>query len=389
MNSWQKIKAVVWREVRIWRRRPIYLVASIGCLAFCATFFLTLFRDGLPHDLPIAVVDEDNSSMSRSFSQQLDATQLGRVIKYSNFEEAREDMMRGKVTAVCLIPEGMFADVNASRRPTFTFYYNAMYFIGGNLTYQNILTMVNLVNGAVQRQVLRSKGMNEEEISGHIRPIQIDTHKIGNVYANYAYCLSNIMLPGFLELIVIIILIYSLGTELKYGTSKHLMEESGGSIVIALHGKLVIYTALFTTLGFLLIVLLYHWMHFPIAGSIWNMLLGIFLLVLSAEGAAIFILGCLPIPRLALSIGALYSVLAFSLTGFSLTLEALPPYIQGLSVAFPLRHYYVFYVHEVIYGTGFEGWWREIVHLSCFMFLPLLVLNRLKGAYIYQNFPTN
>ncbi|MBQ8071664.1 MAG: ABC transporter permease [Bacteroidales bacterium] len=389
MKTWNNIKAVIRRELRIFRQRPIYLLGSIGAITFCTVFFLTFFRDGLPHDLPMGIVDNDDSSLSRNFIQQMDATQLGKVVMFDNFEEAREAMMSGKVTSVCVIPEGMYADVSANRRPVFTYYLNGLYFVGGALAYKNILTMINLTNGAVQRQVLRAKGVNENAIMGRIQPISIDTHQIGNVTTNYGYYLSNMMLPAMLELIIIIVFIYSLGAELKYGTSRHLLKTTDGSMLDALLGKLIVYTVLFSAIGLVLIICLYHWMHFPIAGSIWNMFLAIVLLVLASESMAIFIIGCLPIPRLALSVGALYSVLGFSLTGFTLPVEALPPYIQGLAAAFPLRHYFHFYTQEVYFAGGFAGWYPEVIHLLLFLFLPLTVIKRLKGAYVNQNFPTN
>ncbi|MBR6414774.1 MAG: ABC transporter permease [Bacteroidales bacterium] len=389
MKTWNNIKAVIRRELRIFRQRPIYLLGSIGAITFCTVFFLTFFRDGLPHDLPMGIVDNDDSSLSRNFIQQMDATQLGKVVMFDNFEEAREAMMSGKVTSVCVIPEGMYADVSANRRPVFTYYLNGLYFVGGALAYKNILTMINLTNGAVQRQVLRAKGVNENAIMGRIQPISIDTHQIGNVTTNYGYYLSNMMLPAMLELIIIIVFIYALGAELKYGTSRHLLKTTDGSMLDALLGKLIVYTVLFSAIGLVLIICLYHWMHFPIAGSIWNMFLAIVLLVLASESMAIFIIGCLPVPRLALSVGALYSVLGFSLTGFTLPVEALPPYIQGLAAAFPLRHYFHFYTQEVYFAGGFAGWYPEVIHLLLFLFLPLTVIKRLKGAYVNQNFPTN
>lgn len=387
MNFWQHIGAVVRRELMIMRNRPIYLLGSVVTVAFCAIFFLTFLKQGLPHDLPIGVVDLDNSSLSRNFSRQLDATQLGKVLKYDSFAEAREDMQSGKITAVCVIPAGMYADVQASRRPTFTYYLNGLYFVGGALSYKNILTMINLADGAVQREVLRAKGVNEDAIMGRIQPVNVDVHQIGNQYTNYGYYLTNIFLPGVLALTVVIILIYSLGAELKYGTSRHLLSTAGGSMYNALFGKLVVYTTLFSAIGLILILLMYDWMHFPINGSIWNMFLAIVLLVLASESVAIFIIGLLPIPRLALSIGALYSVLAFSMSGFTLPVETMPPYIQGLAEAFPLRHYFLFYSREVIFGTGFAGWWQEVIHLLIFLLLPSLVIYRLKGAYVRQNFP--
>ncbi|MBQ6178170.1 MAG: ABC transporter permease [Bacteroidales bacterium] len=387
MNNWQRIISVARRELRIIRNRPLYFMGSIGVIAFCAIFFLTFLDHGLPDDIPIGVVDEDYSTTSRNFCQQLDATQLGKVVHYDSFSSAREDMTSGKIAGVCVIPAGMNEDIQAFRQPKITFYVNGLYFVSGALAWKDLLTMVNLTNGAVQREVLRAKGFNDSQIMGMIRPIDIDTHQIGNVTTNYNYYLSGILLPGVLEMIVILVLIYSLGAELKFGTSRHLMDTSGHSIVTALAGKLLVWTVVFSAIGFVLVMLLYHWLHFPISGSIFNMFIAMFLMIFASEAIAIFILEMLPVPRLALSIGALYSVLGFSLSGFTLPLEAMPPYIQGLASAFPLRHYYLFYVQEVIFGAGFAGWWKEVIYLLMFLFVPLIGLNRLKKAYIHQNFP--
>lgn len=387
MTNWQRIIAVARRELRIIRQRPIYLLGSVGVIAFCAIFFLTFLKDGLPSDVPIGLVDYDYSSTSRNFCQQLDATQLGKVVHYDSFAAAREDMNRGKIAAVCVVPVGMNDDIQANRQPKITFYVNGLYFVSGALAWKDLLQMVNLTNGAVQRQAFRARGYNDSQIMGMIRPVDVDVHQIGNVGTNYNYYLSSVLLPGVLEMIVIIVLIYSLGAELKYGTSRHLLQTSGNSIVTAIAGKLLVWTLTFSAIGLILILLLFHRLHFPLAGSIWNMFFGIFLMIFASEAIAIFILEMLPVPRLALSIGALYSVLGFSLSGFTLPIEAMPPYIQGLAAAFPLRHYYLFYVQEAIFGAGFAGWWKQVIYLLIFILLPLIGLVRLKKAYIHQNFP--
>ena len=387
MSIWQYIIKVARRELRIIRNRPLYLLGSVGVITFCALFYLTLMKDGLPHDIPIGVVDQDESTTSRNFYQQLDATQLGKVVHYDTYESARADLMSGKILAMCVLPKGMNDDIQASRQPKITMYTNGLYLVGGALAWKQLLYMVNLTNGAVQREALRMRGYDEQQIMGLIQPVNVDFHQIGNTTTNYGYYLSNIMLPGVVEMIVIIVLIYSLGTELKYGTSRHLLRTAGDSITSALLGKLLVWTSIFSAIGFILIVLLYHWLHFPIAGSIWNMFLDMFLMILASESIGIFIVEMLPVPRLALSIGALYSTLGFSLAGFTLPIEAMPPYIQGLAAAFPLRHYFNFFVQEVFFGAGFAGWWKEVAYLLLFLFLPAIGLNRLKRAYIYQNFP--
>jgi len=384
---WHNITMVIGRELRIWMRRPAYFLGSIFTVAFSAVFYLTFLSAGVPSDVPIGVVDYDNSSLTRNFVDQLDATQLGHAIQYDDFAQARHDMQSGKITSIVVLPEGMYADVQSQRQPKISFYINSLYFLGGSLAYKDILQMVNLTSGAVQRQVLRMKGVNEDAIMGRIRPIDVDVHQIGNPTMNYGAYLANMMLPGVLEMVIIIMIIYALGTELKYGTSRHLIQAAGGNFRLAILGKLLVYTILFTAIGFDLEILLYHHLHFPLAGSLWNMLIAMFLFVLACESIGLFIISLFPVTRFALSIGGLYSVLAFSLTGFTLPIEAMPPYIQGFSACFPLRHFYMFYVQEGMFASGFAGWYHEIIHLLLFQIPPIFLLGRLEKAYVKQNYP--
>lgn len=384
-----KFVKVLRREFLIILKRPVYILSSVGVLIVNAAFYTTFMKDGLPHDLPIGVVDLDNSSTSRMFARELDATQLGKTVWYDDIHLAREHMETGKITSYIVIPEGFNSDVQSFRQPHIGYYVNSLYFVGGALAYKDILTMVNLTNGAVQREVMRLKGMNEREIMGKIQPIVLDQHQIGNPAVNYGVYLNGVLLPGILEMIVILITIYAVGSELKYGSSKHLLKTAGDSMVTALVGKLVPYNIIFTVLGITLEMLLFQWLKYPVKGSIFWMFLDILLLVSASEAMGLFIVELFPVLRLAISVGAIISVLGFSLAGFSLPVEAMPPYVQGFSAIFPLRHYYLFHVQETIWGSGFAGWWKEAVHLLLFLFLPFTLIGRLGHAYKYQDYERN
>ena len=380
---------VIRRELRIWVRRPIYVVGMVFVMAFCTIFYLSFLKDGVPSDVPIAVVDLDRSSTSRNFCQQLDATQLGKVVYYDDFASARADLQGGRVTSLCLIPGGFNRDIQSQRQPTMSFYVNGLYFLGGSLAWKDLLTMINLTSGAVQRQVLRMKGVDENEIMGLLRPVDVDVHQIGNATMNYGAYLANMMIPGMLQMVIVIILIYSLGTELKYGTSRHLLQVAGDDIYTALLGKLILYTVSFTVIGWSVEVLLYKWMDFPLAGSLAEMLLASFLLVLASESVAVLIIGCVPVCRFALSIGALYSVLGLSLTGFTLPVEAMPLGLRGLTMMYPLRYFYEIYVHVGIFDNPFGEWYMYVVALLAFCFLPFFVMGRLKKAYVNLDYARN
>lgn len=374
------------REFGIIRRKPVFLLGSVGVMAVCCLFYLTFFKAGLPENLPVWVLDLDNSSLSRNFCRQLDATQMGKVIKYEDFTTARDAMQTGEITSLCVIPQGMNEEVNANRRPVFTYYVNTLYLIGGALSYKNILTMVTLTGGAVQREVLRAKGYSEDAIMGLIQPIVVDEHKIGNATTNYGVYLNNIILPGLLALSIVFVLIYALGSELRYGTSKELMETADGSMAAALIGKLLPYTLIYLVLGLGLDLLLFGVCRYPLNGSILNMMLAMVVFILANEAVAVTLVGLLPTLRYSLSIAALFAILGFSFSGFTFPVEAMPVAFQGVSCLFPLRFYYLLYVQEAMFGVGFAGWWQYIVYMLLFLVGPFCVCGRLKRAWLNQNY---
>ncbi|MBR4525142.1 MAG: ABC transporter permease [Bacteroidales bacterium] len=390
MKLFEQIEKVAGREIRIWKDRPLYLWGSVGVMLLSALFFLTFFGSGLPEKLPIGVVDLDGSSTSRNFSAQLDATQLGRVIPFGDVTEARKQLDRGDICAFVVIPEHFDREVQSFHCPKMGVYANTLYpVIGGALAYKDVMFMVNLTNGAVQRQVLRAKGKTDREIMGIIQPLVLDAHNIGNGPTSYAYYLCNMILAGILAMAIMLVVSYSLGSELKFGTSKHLLEFSDGSIVTAVLGKLLPYTVLFTLLGTCLQLLMFGILGYPLQGSIWWMIVAMLCMVMSYEALAVFIVSMVPTLRLGVCISALYSVLGFSFAGFTLPVESLPAWLQGLSDIYPLRFYYQIFVREALYGTGFAGWWPSLVALLLFQALPYFSFGRLKDAYQYQKYPRN
>lgn len=390
MNGLYQWFQVIRREVRIMRNRPIYLLGSVGVMAASALFFLTFMGEGLPQKLPIGVVDLDQSSTSRNFREQLDATQLGRVVDYESVSAASRELETGRIYGYVIIPRHFDQEVQSFHCPKMQVYVNTLYpVIGGALAYKDILYMVNLTNGAVQRQVLRAKGVNEEEIMARIQPLTLDAHNIGNAPTNYSYYLMNMVLIGILAMCITLITAYAVGSELKYGTSRHLLDTAGDSIVTAILGKLAPYTLLFSVLGIMLQLLLYGPLHYPMNGNIGWLVLATLVFVMAYEAVGVFIVSLVPTLRLGVCISALYSVLGFSFAGFTLPVSSLPAGLQGISMLFPLRFYYQLYVREVLYGTGFAGWWMYLVYMLLFLLLPFLGAIRLQNAYRYQNYPRN
>lgn len=381
-------RTVFRRELKQMFSRPIYLFGTVLTIVFCSAFFLSLLNEGLPMKLPVGLIDHDQSSISRRFYRELNANQ-GIEVKqyYADYQQARMAMQEGKIYGFIEIPENMYSDLLANKRPEVGIYLSQVFMIPGTLTYKNFLSMANLASGAVQREVLRAKGHTDDAIMGMIQPILIDAHYIGNPWSHYGVYLANVILPGILQLCVLLMTIFSIGYELKTKTSREWLKVADHSMFAAITGKLLPYTIIFIILGISINILLWKVMHYPLQGSLFMMCSATILLVLATQAVGFFMIGLFPVLREGVSFSAIYGVISISLAGMTFPLESMPGPIQAIGQIFPLRHYYLIYVHEGIFGGGFGSCWIHYVALLLFLALPLLVVKRLENALIYQNYP--
>ena len=378
---------VVKREFRRLVSRPLYLFSMVGAPLFCYIFFTTLMGSGLPQDMPVGIVDQDQTSTTRQLVRTLDAFQQSKVVAhYPAFNEAREAMQRREIYGFYYIPEGTTAEAQAQRRPTVSFYTNNTLLIAGSLLFKDMKTMSELASGAVVQATLLAKGATDDQAMAYLQPIIIDTHPLQNPWLNYSVYLNNTFAPGVLMLLIFMVTVFSIGVEIKERTARQWLRMGHNSIWISLAGKLLPHTAIFFLMGILYNVYLYGFLHFPCNSGIGPMLLATLCLVLASQGMGILMIGILPTLRLGLSFASLWGVLSFSMCGLSFPLMGMHPTLQALANLFPLRHYFLIYVDQALNGYPMIYSWTNYVALLLFMLLPFLVAPRLKGALIYYKY---
>ena len=376
------------RELKRIGSRPIYFLGTVGVMFFCYIFFLTFMKEGQPIRMPIAVVDFDNSSLSRQFLRNLDATQQAEIVTHLNsYTEARKEMQKGNIYAFVVIKDNFEAEVMANRRPKMTFYVNDAYLVAGSLLLKDITYMSELTAGAMKQKVLKAKGMEDSRIMGIIQPISLDTHLIGNPWANYGVYLLNVLLPGVLQIMILMLTVFAIGVELKEKTSRLWLRTADNSMFAALMGKLMPYTIIFTILGIIGNMLLYWYMGYPMNSHIGWMFLTTFLYVMAYQAVGTLIIGITPVLRDGVTLAAFYGLLGFTYAGFTFPIEQLPYIAQIFSELFPIRYYFKIYVNQALNGLSIGYSVDCLIALLAFTVLPLFVYIRLKKAAIYQNYP--
>lgn len=373
------ILKIARRELRRMASKPIYWFCMIAAPLFCFVFFTSLMAEGLPTDMPLGLVDNDNTTTSRSLTRNLDAFEMTSIKEqYANVTEAREAVQRGDIYGFYYIPKGTTRKAQRQELPVVSFYTNYSYLVAGSLLYRDMRTMSELASGAASRTVLYAKGATERQAMAFLQPIVIDSHAINNPWLNYNVYLSNVILPGLLMLFIFMVTVFSIGTEVKYNTVHDWLIMARGSMFHALAGKLLPQTLIFFLIGIAFAIGLYGVLHFPCHCGLPTMLLVMFLGIIGAQGLGVFMFAMLPTLRLSLSFASLWGVISFSICGMSYPVMAMHPTLQGLSLLFPLRHYFLLYVNCALDGYPLMNAAPYVVGLLLFALLPLLLLRRLK-----------
>jgi ABC-2 type transport system permease protein len=190
----KEIKAiyhVAVREVGILRNNPIYFFCMIAFPILVTVFFTSMMNSGQPVEMPVGVVDLDNTTTTRSLIRRLDAFQTSRVVgHYPNMNEARNAIQRNKIYAFLYIPEGTTEALLSARQPKISFYYTMTSLTAGSLLYRDLKTISTLGSAAVGSATLTAKGLTPSQVQTFLQPIAIDLHPINNPTIDYNVYLS-------------------------------------------------------------------------------------------------------------------------------------------------------------------------------------------------------
>lgn len=383
----KRIYQIALRECGILVKNPIYGFCMVIFPIITIFFFTSLMNEGLPTDMPIGVVDQDNTSTSRELTKRLDSYQMSHVVAhYPNMNEARQAIQQNEIYAFLLIPKGTTEQLVSSHQPKISFYYSNTTLVAGSMLFKDLKTIAALGSAGAISARMSAMGKTENEISAFLQPIKVDLHMINNPWTNYNIYLSSMIVPGIFFLFIFLITAYSLGTELKFKESKKWLKLSDNNIVVALTGKFLPQTLIFLTIFYSFELYTYYYLGFPHPGGIVPILLLGLLTVLSGQAFGIFIFGLVPSLRMSMSVCSLWGVLSFTTSGATYPLFSMNPMLEAVAQLFPLRHYYMIYQMCIFNGYPLVNAWFNILALFIFIALPFFINRKLKHAmltYVY------
>lgn len=217
-------------------------------------------------DLPIAVVDMSQSSDSRKFTRELNATADLEVVKIStSMEEAIQLFKKRDIRGIVHIPSSFSKDIALNRQTTVSAYADMEFF----LYYKALVSGVNFValetGNQIQIKNLMNKGLTQHQAEVVANPIKL----VGNSLVNQAGGFASYGIPAALILIIQQTLIIAIGTmagtareKHRFGTLIPLDGNRHGALSMVI-GKSAAYFTIYALLSVYMLGMIPKWFGYP------------------------------------------------------------------------------------------------------------------------------
>ena len=388
-QTYSPFRSVLLREWRRMTSRRLYLGVCIILPLFTLFFMATIFGNGQMENIPIGIVDQDNTASSRAIARNISAVPTFKVTRhFVNEEAARKAVQKKEIYGYLSIPPKFEQDAISGKNATLSYYYHyALLSVGGELmaAFETSLAPVSLSPIVMQAVAL---GVEQDKITTFLLPVQASNHPIYNPSLDYSVYLSQPFFFVLFQVLILLITVYAVGIEIKFRTADEWLFVAKGNMVTAVLGKLLPYTIIFILIGWLANYVMFGILHIPFQGSwlLMNMLTALF--VVATQALGLFLFSLFPAISLIISIVSMVGSLGATLSGVTFPVPNMYPLVRDASYLFPVRHFTEM-MQNMLYGSGgFTQLWPSAMFLCIFPLLAFSLLPHLKRAiesHKYEN----
>ncbi len=368
------MRAAFRRELRRIASRRLEPLLLVVLPALALVFTWAIFSAGLPRELPVAVVDQDHSRLSRQLVRMIDATPTIRVTERpSEVAAAEELVLSGRVYAYVLVPAGLERDVKRGRAEPVVAYTNAQLLVPASLVKRDLVAATSTLSAGVKLRRLRASGETETSALARVEPVRADLHALFNPQLDYVSYLFVALFPTLLHVFVLLAAVDAVGSELREGTVPQWLEAANGSIARALVGKLAPGALSFLAVATVAMALLFGPAGVPMRGSAARLLLGTLLFVLAYQAIGVLLVALFANLRFATSVAAFLASPAFAYAGITFPTMGMPPFARLWGALLPLSHFLKLLVDECLRAAPLAVAARSLLALFAFAAIALLV----------------
>lgn len=336
MNPLQNFIFLVKREFGLFfRNQTLRTVFLAGPLIY-ALLFGFVYQQGKVMNLPVIVVDKDNSPASNQLLEMLHDNEVLKVISVRHDNtDLKKSMIRQNASALMIIPDRFEADLLQKRYPEIVTYVNTANMMTANFSTKAIQTILGTYSAGISIKTLQKKGLPQGIAATQYEPFKANYIRLYNQTGNYFLFMWPAMLAVILQQVILLAMAVSFAAEFEkqsFATEFLTRTRSPfGSILVKVTPVWIL-----SAVNVLVFYVLHHVFHAPVPHNAFNFAAITSLFVASVSFLGVFISVLLPEALKATQVLMLVSTPSFIIGGFTWPREAMPAAVQYFSDVIPL-----------------------------------------------------
>lgn len=167
-------------------------------------------------DLPIGVIDQDNSAVANTAVRYLEAspTLTVRQLYYSQ-ADAEAAILQRDIYAVVIIPEDFSRNILSSQPAPLTLQVNAQYGTHSGIIQAGVQAVASTLSAGVEIKRLVKQGVAPSQAMTAYAPISVQRISLFNAATNYQQFLASTVIPALLHILAMVIGATTIGRELR------------------------------------------------------------------------------------------------------------------------------------------------------------------------------
>lgn len=195
----KNIFEVIAYEFNRLRKDYTALLILFGGAIFYSFYYPFPYSLEIVRDIPIAVVDEDRTGLSKQITRMLDETESIKVTtEYNSVLEARAAFMERKVFGIINIPDNFYNDVVLGNQPTVTLFADGSYMIFYSTALSASTEIVLTAAAGVKIKQMTMSGVPFYDVLN----IQSSTGVVGHPLFNAQGGYDNFVIPAVYAFII-------------------------------------------------------------------------------------------------------------------------------------------------------------------------------------------
>ena len=329
---------LIIREFKLFFKNPVLPVLFLGAPIMSGILIGNVYKKDNVTDIPILVVDEDNTTTSQKIIQMLDDNESVHIAEVlpTTFNTKNRALEIG-AEVVVVIPRNFQSDVQQKKLPEIAYFVDASNTLTSNTAAIAITTVLATMKAGITIETSRKQGVPEYLATQNYEPFKSTMIKQNILSGNYLY----FMLPGVLltvfQQVLLLGLALSFSSEFENKTFTELVSKTSNPFTILF---VKIFPYIFMSI---FIYLLYYgfglFYDMKLETEFWPFFYSTLIFILGVCFLGFLVSLILPSQLKATEVLMVVATPSFILSGFTWPLSQMPKWIQTISDCIPLTHY--------------------------------------------------